>query len=186
MKKVLNISLIILGFVSLILIGILIFIGTSMGEKADNYDFAEKKIAKTESRIEKRILFVFHTEIAKPIMEYELVISDNDSITKYYYRNLNNKEKNMEFYYNKVSEQLTFAFDKFILSHKIEYQNQEIHESNFGNYILKESYDDATGPLLFNPEYGILGIGNSYGPQFVYLPNSNLELAKEVINELHK
>jgi hypothetical protein len=164
----------------------MIFIGTTMGKKADNYDFSEKQHSKTESITQKRTLFVFHSEIAKPIMEYELVISDNDTLTKYSYRNIKNEEKNMEFSYHKVSKQLTFVFDKFILSDNLEYQNREIHDSNFENYILKEPYDDGTGPILFNLEYGVLGIGNSYGPEFVYLPNSNLELTKEVINELYK
>lgn len=157
-----------------------------MGDKADNYDFTKKEIKKTNSRTEKRTLFVFYTEIAKPIMEYELIISGGDSITKYYYRNLNNEEKNMEFSYDKISDQLTIVPNEFILSDKMEYQNKKIHESNFRNYLLKEPHTDGTGPLLFNQEYGILGIRNIYGPDFVYLPNSNLELTKDVINELHK
>ncbi|NRD20245.1 hypothetical protein HNV08_09310 [Winogradskyella eckloniae] len=186
MKKALNIAFIILGIASLIFIGIMIFIGTAMGYNAENYDFSKPQMSKTDTITTKRMLFVFHTEIAKPIMVYELFITDNDSITKYSYRNLENEGKHMEFSYHKVSKQLTFAFDKFILSDNVNYQNKEIHKSNFGIYILKDPYDDATGPLLFNPEYGVLGIGNSYGPEFVYLPNSNLELTKDVINELYK
>lgn len=173
LKKVISTSLIVLGIMSLS--------GIMMWKKTNGYHFPKKQILKTE----KRTLFVFHTEITKT-MEYKLTISDNDSITKYSYQNLNNKEKNMEFYYHKASEQLTLVFDKFILTDKIEYQNKKIHKLNFGYYKLKKSYDDGSGPLLFNTEYGILGIGNSYGPEFVYLPNSNLKLAKEIIDELYK
>ncbi|WP_146603217.1 hypothetical protein [Olleya aquimaris] len=140
----------------------------------------------TEPISENRTLYVFHTEIAKPIMEYELVISENDTVTKYSYRNLKNEERNMEFSYDKVSKQLVFVFDQFIPSNRTEYLNNEIHKSAFTNYGLKEPYDDGTGPILFNPEYGVLGIGNSYGPDFVYLPNSNLVLTKDVIAELYK
>lgn len=48
MKKVLDILLIILGIGSLILIGVMIFIATAMGTRADHYDFSEKQNPKTE------------------------------------------------------------------------------------------------------------------------------------------
>lgn len=43
MKKAQNILLIILGIGSLIVIGIILFIATAMGKRADNYDFSEKQ-----------------------------------------------------------------------------------------------------------------------------------------------
>ncbi|MCC1485387.1 hypothetical protein [Winogradskyella immobilis] len=48
MKKTLNISLIIFGIGSLILIGFIMFIGAAMGKKADNYNFSEKQNLETK------------------------------------------------------------------------------------------------------------------------------------------
>ncbi|WJJ96591.1 hypothetical protein [Algibacter luteus] len=49
MKKVLDILLVILGIGSLILIGVMIFIGTAMGKKADNYGSSEKPVLINQS-----------------------------------------------------------------------------------------------------------------------------------------
>ncbi len=141
---------------------------------------------KTETSVEKRTLFVFQTEKAKPIMDYELTIQHTDSMSKYSYRNLSNEEKNMTFSYYKNSKYLVFSGDKFVLSGSAILRNNQIFEGDFDRFQSNERGVDTTEPLLFNYEYGILGIGNSFGPDFVYLPNSNLDLTKEVITELIK
>ncbi|MFD1015040.1 hypothetical protein [Winogradskyella rapida] len=184
MKKTLNILLLILGIGGLILIGITIFIGTSMGKKADNYVY-EKTIPPPLLGTEKRTLFVFYTEMAKPIMDYELVISENDSITKYAYNNLKDTEMNMRFSYHKRSKKLVFNFKEYLITSDIEFQNHKISKFNFRPYKLEAPTGHATGPILFNLNYGVLGIGNGEGPQFIFLPSSNLDLTKEVINELY-
>ncbi|WP_162296726.1 hypothetical protein [Confluentibacter citreus] len=69
MKKVLNILLIILGIGSLILIGIMIFIGTSMGKRADNYDFPEKQNLKNDLKTD---------TIPQGKMTYELYFAEFD------------------------------------------------------------------------------------------------------------
>ena len=141
---------------------------------------------KTETTIEKRTLFVFQTEQANPIMDYELTIQRSDSMSKYSYRNLSDEEKNMTFSYYKNAKYLVFSGEKFVLSRASIFRNNQIFEGDFDRFQSKEPSIDGTEPILFNYEYGILGIGNSFGPDFVYLPNTNLDLTKEVITELIK
>ena len=44
--------------------------------------------------------------------------------------------------------------------------------------------DDGTGPLLFNQEYGLLGIYNSFGPRIIFLKDSDKELSSQVLKAL--
>ena len=49
------------------------------------------------------------------------------------------------------------------------------------NYV-----DDGTGPILFNPKYGLLAINNVYGPTIVFLNKKNNILIEQIINKLNK
>ena len=75
LKKVLNILLIILGIGSLILIGIMVFIGTVMGKRADNYDFPSKETINLEKQNIKPELILTDT-IPQGKMMYELYFAE--------------------------------------------------------------------------------------------------------------
>ena len=172
MKKALNILLIVLGIGGLVLIGITIFIGTSMGKRAENIEGI--KSTEYPTRTELRNLIVYEFDSIKKKMPYELIIREKDSVLIYNYKNKTDSTKNMSFRYLKHNGNLFFGPDEFGISIKNEFQS----DFKFDQYNLTEEVIDGMGVLLFNRTYGVLGFDNGWGKQFYYLTEQNINEIK--------
>ncbi|PTX63984.1 hypothetical protein C8N46_101594 [Kordia periserrulae] len=131
--------------------------------------------------MKKRYVSVYFTDVAKPIMEYQFGIKENDSVIKYTYKNLKNDKKDLEFLYDKSSKDLIFIFDKFTSLNSPVYLNKQIYKEGFTTYR-----SDNYSKILYHRQYGVLGITHLEGPHFVFLPELNIELANEVFYQLTK
>ena len=143
----------------------------------------QKKITITE----KRTLYIFDLDSLKRTENYKLTIETIDSIVKYQYRNLTDKEKNVTVRYNLNSKVLSLDFWEFELIEKNKYSDSKLSNKEFDLFQLKETVTDGNGPMLFNENYGLLNIDNGWGMKFIYLKTENKpELTKDIIANLNK
>ena len=72
---------------------------------------------------------------------------------------------------NKIidADTLLFGFDKFVKTDKKPFKVDEFLNLEFEYYDVLDYVDDATGPILFNENYGLLAINNVYGPTIIFL-----------------
>ena len=78
------------------------------------------------------------------------------------------------------------AKEEFIQEKRNPISFQEIPDINFHFYEMKDPVIDGTGPILFNNQYGILGIYNGFGPRIIFLKNSDKELSLKVLKALQE
>lgn len=161
-----------LGIGGLVLIGITIFIGTSMGKRAENIEGIN--ITEYPIRTELRNLIIYEYDSIKRQLPYELTIREKDSVLIYHYKNNIDSTKNMIFRYLKINENLIFGPNEFGISSQNEFQT----ELKFDQYNLTEDVIDGMGTLLFNRTYGVLGFDNGWGKQFYYLTEKNTKEIK--------
>ncbi|QVY66889.1 hypothetical protein [Polaribacter sp. Q13] len=134
---------------------------------------------------ENRTLYVFDFDSLKRTENYKLTIEIRDTITKYKYQNLTDESKNMDVFYIPKTKILKFAMWKYIPKNSENFKGFSLSKTEFVNYEMQEPETDGTGPILFNPEYGILGIGNVMAPNFVYLKNqSDSKILDNIIEKL--
>jgi hypothetical protein len=84
------------------------------------------------------------------------------------------------------ADTLLFGFDKFLKTDKTPLTNDELQGLEFEFYDTIDYADDATGPILFNPKYGLLAINNVYGPTIVFLNERNDSLTEMIIKKLNE
>lgn len=84
------------------------------------------------------------------------------------------------------SDTLLFGFDKFLKTDKKPLTNDELQGLEFEFYDTVDYADDATGPILFNPKYGLLAINNVYGPTIVFLNEKDSELTEQIFTALNE
>ncbi|MEW4924014.1 hypothetical protein [Algibacter sp. 2305UL17-15] len=140
---------------------------------------------KKEIITENRTLFIFDLDSIKQTENYKLTIEIRDTLTKYNYQNLGDESKNMNVFYIPKTKTLKFALWKYIPKKGGGFKALSLSSTEFVNYEMQEAETDGTGPILFNPEYGILGIGNVMAPNFVYLKNqSDIKILDKIIDKL--
>ena len=83
-------------------------------------------------------------------------------------------KSNLEFHFSIQSNLLTIGNTEF-KSESSTITFDEFSEFPFKKYQRVEQKVDATGPIIFNEEYGVLAILNVYGPDSIFLPK-NLDL----------
>ncbi|MHC1775474.1 MAG: hypothetical protein AB9834_08685 [Lentimicrobium sp.] len=67
------------------------------------------------------------------------------------------------------------------------FENNEISKDQFDLYEQKVPVTDGNGPMLFNQQYGVLNIDNSYWTyHYLLLPEGqgNDELAEQILRKL--
>ncbi|MBT9188804.1 hypothetical protein [Zobellia russellii] len=84
------------------------------------------------------------------------------------------------------TDTLLFGFEKFIRTGQIPFVEDELQSLEFEFYHKENYADDGTGPILFNPKYGLLAINNVFGPTIIFLDKRNDSLTKEIINKLNE
>jgi hypothetical protein len=141
--------------------------------------------SKKRTITEDRTQYVFDLDSLKRTENYKLTIEIRDTLTKYRYQNLTDESKNMDVFYIPKTKTLKFAMWKYIPIKGENFKALSLSKTEFVNYEMKEPETDGTEPILFNPEYGILGIGNVMAPNFVYLKNqSDLKILDNIIDKL--
>ena len=82
--------------------------------------------------------------------------------------------------------QLYFGPDEFILSDRPGLKAESLSDDLFNYYELKDPVTDGTGPILFNRDYGLLGINNVFGPTIIFLNDKNLEIKDRILDSISK
>ncbi|PWG06253.1 hypothetical protein [Polaribacter aquimarinus] len=140
---------------------------------------------KAYERKEERVSYALTNELPlNKLKFYKLSIIDTGSIYKYHYKSLKDSIYDLIISYNKASNQLIFYHDIYYEGNlDLRYKNQLISEKNFSFYWINSGKSDVTRPILFNKDYGVLGIYNDYGSDFVFLKEKteNKKLLKDIL-----
>ncbi|WP_298529225.1 hypothetical protein [uncultured Christiangramia sp.] len=135
---------------------------------------------KTESA--ERDAFIYTSENPKEeIFDFKIDKKTDFATYKYVSQKDSSKTIFLEFTRKK---KIFWAGDEFKVSKKDPVKFKSLSEKEFYFYNLKEPIVDGTGPLLFNKDYGLLGIYNSFGPIIIFLKDSDKELNKQVYKAL--
>lgn len=138
-----------------------------MGTKTDAKYFEKNK--EFQNRIELRDLIVYEYDSIKSNTPFRLIIRQKDSITIYDYKSTADTTKNMSIRYVKHSEKIYFGHSEFSVSNTNDYKTDIF----FDRYELDVRIIDGMGPILFNKEYGVLGLHNGWGKEFYFTTKNN-------------
>lgn len=124
---------------------------------------------------------------SKPKNEkFTLTFNDSDNLLNYKYVNQIDTTKTITIRKIKDSDSLLFGFEKFIKNNKRPFVNDELQSLEFEFYDMENYADDGTGPILFNPKYGLLAINNVFGPTIIFLNKRNDSLTEEIVIKLNE
>lgn len=105
----------------------------------------------------------------------------------YKYVSQQDSSKTIVVKFNKASDKLFFGMDEYQKVSDLKIIEQDLSSDNFDFFDLKNSYPDATGPILFNEKYGLLAIYNVYGPTIILLKNKkNKEIENRILKKLNE
>ena len=125
--------------------------------------------------------YVFGSENNPKEREYLLTKEIRTEVIKYHYRDEVDNERNIEFTYFPKTNTLNFGPDEFEETKNAEFKIESIVDIEFKRFHSTSDATDATEPIFFNEDYGVLAIGNVMGPTIVLLPyKSDLKTAKEI------
>lgn len=136
------------------------------GNKVDKFLLSINKQEISEVK-EKRVLYFFTSLDKKRIESYNLSIKSKEKYTVYFYENLDDRRKNIILRFNKKEKTLNFG-PQFFTKREGELLFKGAKDK-FNFYWQGINASHQTQPILFNEEYGVLGIYNSYGPDLVFL-----------------
>lgn len=131
-----------------------------------------------EATPQERVLHVFSLDTLVSKYPYSLTITNGHGVIRYSYQNEVDQSKNMKFKFDDEKDILQFAGDKYMILNNDKLYVPQIKDHIFSFYHNSSEATDLTEPIIFNEEYGILGIGNSMAPNFIYLKEDNLEVSQ--------
>ena len=138
-----------------------------------------------KSEILERKAFLYYSgEPKTENYDVEKRISENEVFFKY--KSQKDSSRIIPFRFKKIEKELFLDNQSFISSRKDSIKFLKLSESAFYYYFAKEHMDDGPGPILFNEEYGVLGVYNGLGPTVLYLKNSELPIREKVLKALLK
>ncbi|GGZ95144.1 hypothetical protein [Algibacter mikhailovii] len=141
--------------------------------------------SKRDATSVKRTLYIFDLDSLKRKENYKLTTEISDTLTKYEYQNLTDQNKNMKFFYIPKTKTLRFAFWDYSPIKGKDFKITSLSKTEFMNFEMNDPETDGTGPILFNHEYGVLGIGNVMAPNFVYLKDkADINILDDIIKKL--
>ncbi|NEV95030.1 hypothetical protein G3567_12875 [Psychroflexus sp. YR1-1] len=138
----------------------------------------------TEWSSEKNATIYFGSEPKNE--KFTLTFNKTDKSLNYKYVNQIDTTKTITIRKIRNSDSLFFGSGKFIKNDKIPFSNDELQGLEFEYYETVDYSEDATGPILFNPKYGLLAINNVYGPTIILLDEKNDSLTEKIIKKLNE
>jgi|SRR5690554_1214152 len=130
---------------------------------------------------------IFNGITLMKIENFNGTILKKENFLIYKYVSQEDSSKTISVKFDKSSERLFFGTEEYqkVKGRKINEQN--LSEDTFDFFDLENSYADATGPILFNTEYGLLAINNVFGPTIIFLKNKeDAEIKKRILKELRE
>ncbi|GHA51613.1 hypothetical protein GCM10007103_35090 [Salinimicrobium marinum] len=192
MKKTLDILLILVAIVVVAFVGLTIFGVSVMGTKTDS-DYFEKRYQGSTELTETRILYSFGLDtiqweeyVLKRKVQLDLKKIERDSTISYHYVDPKDSLANYgSVQFVRRDKSLYILGEKHHILEPKKYHNKHLSQFPFDLYELVEPYDDANGPFLFNPDYGLLNLEVwSAGKQMFYLPtDSKINIEKELLRK---
>lgn len=138
-----------------------------------------------ENKISKESLFIYRSDNYDFLKKrkYSLKINKNDSIIGYAYIFKSNNEKNININYHTKNNSLKFFIDTFNIAQDSSFTIPSISTHPFYYYRnIDNSASHYTDPLIFNKDYGLLALGNSYGgPNLIFIKKENDSIYLEEI-----
>lgn len=140
---------------------------------------------KTQIQAEKIKLYILDYDSIKRIENYKLYKSFSDSTFTFNYKHFDNREKDFKIIYNNFSKTLKWSWDFEILENN-KYFNKKFSDSEFDIYSDKENLSHKN-KILFNKNYGVLGISNMWNPGLIFLKDDDTSLySREIFKVLLK
>lgn len=134
---------------------------------------------------EKVKLYVLNFDSIKKIEDYTLIKLNSKPNLVFKYIHENRKEKGFIIKYNEYEKTLHWS-SNFEQIEKDKYSNQKISNSKFSIYSEIDNLSHKN-KILFNKEYGVLGISNMWNPGLIFMKNdSNTIHTREIFNILLK
>ena len=126
-----------------------------------------------ENKISKESLFIYRSDNYDFLKrnKYSLKVKKNDSTISYAYIFMNNNEKNININYYTKNNSLKFFIHTFNIVQNSSFTISSISTHPFYYYSNTDnSASHYTEPLIFNKDYGLLALGNSYGgPNLIFI-----------------
>lgn len=138
----------------------------------------------TEWKTERNATIFFGSEPKNE--KFTLTFNKTDKSFNYKYVNEIDTTKTILIKKITGSDSLLFGFEKFIKTNTEPYRNEKLNDLEFNYYDLVNPVTDGTGPILFNPKYGLLAINNVYGPTIIFLDEKNDTLTEQIIDKLNE
>ncbi len=116
--------------------------------------------------------------------EFEFIYFQKDSLNHYTLKSISDTLTHLKVQKHQSDDFLVFGNQAYRLQEGKGLQYKELGDYIFNFYYVEEPADDETGPLLFNSKYGLLGIYNVFGPNFIFLKTENLTLAETIEEDM--
>jgi hypothetical protein len=132
-----------------------------------------------------REAFIYNGMTFKKTESFVGTLIEKENNLIYNYVSKSDSTKNISVEFNKNTNQLHFGSNEYIILNQNSFSEQSLSQNEFDYYYSRESYADATGPILFNSEYGLLAINNVFGPTIIFLnKNSSDNLQRKILTDL--
>ena len=118
--------------------------------------------------------------------KFNLTFSETNNSLNYKYVNQIDTTKTIEISKIRDADTLLFGFDKFEKTDRKPFTNNKLQNLRFEFYDTIDYADDATGPILFNQNYGLLAINNVYGPTIIFLDKRIDSLTEKIVKKLNE
>lgn len=118
--------------------------------------------------------------------KFNLTFNKTDNILNFKYVNQIDTTKTIEISKIRDSDTLLFGFDKFVKTDRKPFTNNKLQNLRFEFYDTIDYADDATGPILFNQNYGLLAINNVYGSTIIFLDKRIDSLTEKIVKKLNE
>lgn len=130
---------------------------------------------------------IFNGTTLRKIENFNGTITKKENSLIYKYVSQQDSSKTIVVKFDKISKKLYFGMDEYQKGSNRKINEQYLSSDNFDFFDLDNSYPDATGPILFNEEYGLLAIYNVYGPTIILLKNKkDSEIVSRILKMLNE
>ncbi|WP_108805586.1 hypothetical protein [Aquimarina sp. Aq107] len=139
---------------------------------------------KTEWKTERSAIIFFSSEPKNET--FTLTFKKNENSLIYQYVSHIDTSKTIFIKKTLESNFILFGSEKFIKTDKKPFKNEKLNDLEFEFYNIENPITDGTGPILFNPTYGLLAINNVFGPTIIFLDEKNDTITQQIITKLNE